>query len=123
MSNGLLLIFINKITQKQLNELARDFIFVLVSIAQLVWTMHNICKVRGSNLGHHQKKETSYLFKKFIIHPKNSNLSHHQKKETSYLFKKFIIHPKKIRGVKYLCNIAYCIHIRFKKLIYVIMCI
>jgi len=24
--------------------------------AQLVWTMHKICKVRGSNLGHHKKK-------------------------------------------------------------------
>ena len=29
---------------------------VLVSITQLVWTMHNICKVRGSNPDHHQKK-------------------------------------------------------------------
>jgi len=35
---------------------------VLVSLAQLVRTMHNICKVRGSNPGHHQKKTygTSY---------------------------------------------------------------
>jgi hypothetical protein len=29
---------------------------VLVSLAQLVGTMHNICKVRGSNPRHHQKK-------------------------------------------------------------------
>jgi hypothetical protein len=33
-----------------------------VSIAQLVWTMHNICMVRGSNLDHHQKiNKTNYL--------------------------------------------------------------
>jgi hypothetical protein len=31
---------------------------VLVSLAQLVWTVHNICKVRGSNPGHHQKKKS-----------------------------------------------------------------
>jgi uncharacterized membrane protein len=29
---------------------------ILVSLAQLVWTMHKICKVRGSNPDHHQKK-------------------------------------------------------------------
>jgi len=29
---------------------------LIVSLAQLVGTMHNICKVRGSNPGHHQKK-------------------------------------------------------------------
>ena len=29
---------------------------VLVSLTQLVRTMHNICKVRGSNIGHHKKK-------------------------------------------------------------------
>jgi hypothetical protein len=28
---------------------------ILVSLAQLVGTMHNICKVRCSNPGHHQK--------------------------------------------------------------------
>jgi len=28
---------------------------VLVSLAQVVRTMHNICKVGSSNLGHHQK--------------------------------------------------------------------
>jgi hypothetical protein len=33
---------------------------VLMSLAQLVWTMHNICKVRGSNPDHHKKK----IFKK-----------------------------------------------------------
>ena len=26
------------------------------SLTQLVWTMHNICKVRGSNLDHHKKR-------------------------------------------------------------------
>jgi hypothetical protein len=35
--------------------------FVLVSLAQLVWTMHKICKVWGSNLGHHQKKKRKLL--------------------------------------------------------------
>ena len=29
---------------------------VLVSLAQLVWIMHNICKVCGSNPNHHKKK-------------------------------------------------------------------
>jgi len=29
---------------------------VLVSLVQLVWTIYNICKVRGSNLVHHTKK-------------------------------------------------------------------
>ena len=29
----------------------------LVSLAQVVWTVHNICKVRGSNdSGHHKEK-------------------------------------------------------------------
>jgi len=27
---------------------------VIVSLAQLVWTLHNICKVRDSKSGHHQ---------------------------------------------------------------------
>ena len=35
---------------------------VLVSLAQLVWTMHNICKVRGSNPGHHKKIKVINLF-------------------------------------------------------------
>jgi len=30
---------------------------VLVSIALLVWTMHNICKARGSSPDHHKKKK------------------------------------------------------------------
>ena len=30
-------------------------LFVHVSLAQLVWTMHKICKVRDSNPGHHKK--------------------------------------------------------------------
>jgi hypothetical protein len=29
---------------------------VLMSLTQLVWTMHKIYKVRDSNPGHHQKK-------------------------------------------------------------------
>jgi hypothetical protein len=29
---------------------------VIVNLTQLVRTMHNICKVRGSNLDHHKKK-------------------------------------------------------------------
>ena len=29
---------------------------VLVSLAQLIGTMYKICKIRGSNSGHHQKK-------------------------------------------------------------------
>jgi len=34
-----------------------DIIFkVLVSLPQLVGRMHNICKVRGSNHGHHKKR-------------------------------------------------------------------
>ena len=31
------------------------FFFVLVSLTQLVWTMHKICKVRGLNPGYYQK--------------------------------------------------------------------
>jgi len=30
---------------------------VLVSLTQLVETIHNICKVRGSNLNHHKKRK------------------------------------------------------------------
>jgi hypothetical protein len=32
-------------------------VVVPVSLAQLVRTMHNICKVRGSNPGHQKKKK------------------------------------------------------------------
>jgi len=28
-----------------------------VSLTQLVWTMHNICKVQGSNADNHKKKK------------------------------------------------------------------
>ena len=31
-------------------------ILVLVNLTQLVWTMHNVCKVQGSNPDHQQKK-------------------------------------------------------------------
>jgi hypothetical protein len=34
---------------------------VLVSLTQLVWTMHKICKVWGSNPGHHKKKSCILL--------------------------------------------------------------
>jgi len=47
------------------------FPIVLVSIAQLVWTMHKICKVRDSNPGHHQKKLFPIIFLILLghIHP------------------------------------------------------
>jgi len=38
-----------------------DEIFVPVSLTQWVKTMHNICKVWGSNPGHHRK--TDEIFK------------------------------------------------------------
>ena len=31
--------------------------YVLANLVQLVWTMHNICKVRGSNPDHQKKKK------------------------------------------------------------------
>jgi len=39
--------------------------FVLVSLTQLVWTMHNICKVRGSNPGHHKKKTMLIFYQQY----------------------------------------------------------
>jgi len=33
-----------------------------VSLAQLVGTMHNICKVRGSNPDHHKEKKILGIF-------------------------------------------------------------
>jgi len=46
-------------------------LLVLVSLAQLARTrtMHNICKVRGSNIGHHKKKKCCY--QKSITQKKN----------------------------------------------------
>jgi len=38
-------------------------VIVLVSLAQLERTMHNICKVWDSNPGHHKKKELLVIFK------------------------------------------------------------
>jgi len=38
--------------------------FVPVNLAQLIRTMHNICKVRGSNPRHHQKGTTFFTSKK-----------------------------------------------------------
>jgi len=35
--------------------------FIHVSLAQLINTMHNICKVRGSNLDHHKNKRLNLL--------------------------------------------------------------
>ena len=40
---------------------------VLVSLAQLVWTMHNICKVQGSNPEHHKKKDSHVISIYFYI--------------------------------------------------------
>jgi len=34
-------------------------ILVIVSLAQLIQTMHKICKIRGSNPEHHQKVQSS----------------------------------------------------------------
>jgi uncharacterized membrane protein (DUF373 family) len=39
---------------------------VLLSLAQLVGIMYNICMVCGSNLGHHKKKYTSRIFQRSI---------------------------------------------------------
>ena len=39
---------------------------VLVNIAQFIWTMHNICKVWGSNLGHHKKIKMKDILSYFI---------------------------------------------------------
>jgi len=32
---------------------------VLMSLAQLIWIIHNICKVQGSNLGHHKQRKNN----------------------------------------------------------------
>jgi len=42
-----------------------------VSLAQLVGTMHNICKVRGSNIGHHQKNLIKRELTIFLVLPLN----------------------------------------------------
>jgi len=42
--------------QVKSKELLINVLNVLVSLVQLVRTMHNICKVRNSNSGHHKKK-------------------------------------------------------------------
>lgn len=34
---------------------------VLVSLSQMIGTMHNICKVHGSNFGHHKKKNIIHI--------------------------------------------------------------
>jgi len=39
-----------------------DYKYVPVSLAQLVSTTHNICKVRDSNPGHQKKKDDIYYF-------------------------------------------------------------
>jgi len=38
-----------------------ECLYVLISSAQLVRTMHHICKVRDSNPGHHKKKVNVYI--------------------------------------------------------------
>ena len=53
-------IFIPK--SKPLFKLLDAFIIVLVSLTQLTQTMHNICKVWGSNFNHHKKKCIYYFF-------------------------------------------------------------
>lgn len=35
----------------------RNKLSVLVNLAQLIWTMHNVCKIRGSNPGYQKKKK------------------------------------------------------------------
>ena len=35
---------------------------VIASLSQLIWTMHNICKIRGSNLRHKKKKISMTLY-------------------------------------------------------------
>jgi len=45
----------------------QTFINVLVSLTQLVETMHNICKVWGLNTDHHQQKNLFFLKKKLSI--------------------------------------------------------
>ena len=30
---------------------------IIINLTQLVWTTHNICKIWGSNPGHHKKKK------------------------------------------------------------------
>lgn len=46
-----------------------DFYFVLVSLAQVVWTIHKICTVRGLNPSQKKKKKDFYF--DFIIETKN----------------------------------------------------
>jgi len=44
-----------------------EIFYVLVSLAQLVWTMHNICKVRGSNPGHQKKKIIEIFYEDIFL--------------------------------------------------------
>jgi len=45
--------------------------FVSANLAQLVRTMHNICKVWGSNPGHYQKKKKGIM--DFITKTRSAN--------------------------------------------------
>ena len=66
----------NKINHSLFKNLGNAYIIqktVLVSLAQLVRTMHNICKVWGSNLDHHKKKynpKNLTIFSDYIIRTK-----------------------------------------------------
>ena len=62
---------------------------VLVSLAQLVGTMHKICKIRGSNSGHYQKTKVQHIYLSLINVKKYGTLICHcgKKKTRTYLKK------------------------------------
>jgi hypothetical protein len=49
-----------------------------MSLAKLVRTIHIICKVRGSNLGHHPKKKYSGMFLLFFRIKEKEVLHNHK---------------------------------------------
>jgi len=56
----------------------------LVSIIQLVWTMHNICKVRGSNPATTKKKINDKLVVFFLKRKKKSYQNQRKKDENLF---------------------------------------
>jgi len=62
-----------KVVKSELNliyaNLSKLVSGVLVSLTQLVWTMHNKCKVQGLNPDHHKKKISieKYILKKTTL--------------------------------------------------------
>ena len=58
---------LKRIKGKKRTYIYTHIVFVHVSLTQLVWTMHKICKVRGSNLDHHQKKYSYRVCYTFIL--------------------------------------------------------